>query len=241
MPKEENSFNSDQSNISGEPQGNQPEGTPADSGDTLESLGISVEDVKSLMKRDTHAQDFIDTLKTERAADKETLSEYQELLKKSLSVQDALDNSDNSDAPTGLNEEDLLSKALDHVRAGLAEEKSAEQQEVNWDSVTKTLTTKYGEKVDEHMKGICKELDMTWDEAVALAKSKPAAALKMFGATANTATSNAPTTSTVNSESFNQDQQDRPVNVMTLRTAKEKVNNFEARLTAKVKELGSQY
>jgi hypothetical protein len=232
MPEEENkSFSSDQSNTEVNEGG-------ADRSQTFESLGISVEDVVALQKKNEHAQEFIETLKTETQTLRTDMSELKDAFVKGRLIDDALDGADlNNDTQTGLSEGDLLSKAVSQVKAELQEEKAGESRKSNFEGVTKTLTDKYGENVDKHMTKVCEELGITWDEAVKMAEDKPKAALKLFGAEAKAVQSFSQ--GSINTNAFQQEQESPKLDLMSARRDKDRVQNFQMRLEQQLAKMNA--
>ena len=238
MPEDNKSFSSDQSNNSDSSQGTDGNEGVADSPSTFEELGISIEDVVALQKRDEHAQSFIETLKEETQGLRSEMTELKDAFIKGDMINKALEGDDlNNDDQTGLSEEELLNKAVDKMRAELKEDKAGETKQANFKSVTETLTEKFGDKVDDHMTKVCEDLGMTWDEAVKLAEDKPKAALKLFGADAKSVQSFSQ--STVNTSAFQQEPDKEKVDLMSIRRDKDRVSNFEERLTQQVAELSA--
>lgn len=238
MPEDNKSFSSDQSTNSDNSQGTDGNKGEGDNPKTFEELGISVEDVIALQKRDENAQPFIETLKEETKSLRDEMSELKDAFIKGKVIDNALDGDDlNKDDQTGLSEEELLNKAVVRMKAELKEDKAGETKQANFKSVTETLTEKFGDKVDDHMTKICKELGMTWDDAVELAESKPAAALKLFGADAKSVQSFSK--GTVNTSTFTQEPEGEKVNLMDIRRDKDRVNNFQKRLEKQLANMGS--
>lgn len=230
MPEDNKSFSSDQSTNSDNSQGTDGNKGEGDNPKTFEELGISVEDVVALQKRDENAQPFIETLKEETKSLRDEMSELKDAFIKGKVIDNALDDGDdlNNDDQTGLSEEELLNKAVLRMKAELKEDKAGETKQANFKSVTETLTEKFGENVDKHMTKVCEELGMTWDEAVELAESKPKAALKLFGVDAKSVQSFSQ--STVNTNAFQQEPEGDKVDLMDIRRDKDRVNNFQKRL-----------
>ncbi len=225
------SFSSDQSNQSDNSQGSSFNKDGGEMPKTFEELGISIEDVVALQKRDVNAQAHITKLEAETSDLRDNNTKLEDEAAKNLLIQDALDGNDADDNQTGLSEEDLLKKALAHVKDSLNEEKAVGVKAANFKSVTEALTEAYGEGVDKHIASVCDELGMSWEDAVKLSEDKPAAALKLFSGTKKI--NKQSTQQTMNTSAFQStDNQEKPVNVMGLRTDRARVDNFLTRLAA---------
>lgn len=84
---------------------------------------------------------------------------------------------------SSLDPEELLSKAEERVLQKLKAEELKKQQTANFQLVASKLAEAYqGIDIDAKVKEIAAENDMTYEEVVALAKSKPKAALKLLQA-----------------------------------------------------------
>lgn len=199
---------------------------------------ITAEDLATLTKRDEHAQGHIQTLEDEAKDLKTLMVEMQEKLDKAASVGDLLKDQGQQSA---IDVDELTAKTVQAVKANL----TAEQQEVkateNFDKVSTALTEKFGEKTDEAVKAACSENDMSFDEMVSLARKNPNLAMKLCDVKVK-AEPQASLTS-INTNAFQQNNQDlgqpQKVDVMNLRTDRERVDNFNSRLDAKLKELNN--
>ncbi len=134
--------------------------------------------VEEALKGLAHANQFIDTLKTEK-------SQIEQELKARQSVAEALEalsakNTDpaptNDPVPAGLKEADI--EAL--IQARLAERDRMSQEEANVRTVSDALKSKYGEQVGDVMKEVAGKLGRSVEDLKGLAKADPKLVLGLF-------------------------------------------------------------
>ncbi len=210
------------------PQVTDPSPAPVEGGT---NLGISVEELSALRKRDEHAQNHISTLESEAAEYKAQLAELQAKLDQASSVDELLREREQST----VNVDEVTSQAVDRVKAALASEKAATLAQENFNTVSKALTEKYGKDVDVEVQRICAENDMSFEDMAELSRKNPKLALKLCGSEAKASVTPS-STSTINSnavlDNYQSGQQAPKKNVMELRTSKELADNYEQRLKA---------
>lgn len=199
---------------------------------------ISPEDLASLQKRDTNAQTHITTLETETAELKTQMESLQAKLDRAADVEDLLRQ--NEGTPVDL--DTLTDQAAAKVAAKLDAKANAAIADDNFDSVAAALTASFGDKTDEAVKVACQENDMSFDDMVELSRKNPKLALKLCNVEVKP--DQQPSQTTINTSAMlnNLQQHQAPpatVNVMELRTDKERVNDFNRRMEAKLKELNS--
>lgn len=76
--------------------------------------------------------------------------------------------------------EKLMKSVEEKVEGKVAELEAKKIKESNFKLVSDTLSKKYGESVDKEVKRVAEENGMSFDEAVAMAMSKPKLFLKLF-------------------------------------------------------------
>lgn len=139
---------------------------------------------EDLVKKISSADDFIETLKSEREQDRKLLQEVQETLKQQVNARDILNklkqgegegNTPNTNTQT-VNPDDVAKKVLETLRG----DQAAKEQQENWNSVTSKLTQAFGEKTNETVKKVAEENGLTVEEAANLARTKPKMFLKLF-------------------------------------------------------------
>lgn len=212
-------------------QGTQFSGEEQNQTPTLESLGLTFDEIVAMQKRDAHAQDFIPTLKEETASLRTALEEIRDA--QQLGVQDVL-KGQNQDQK-GLSSEELVQQ----VRQELKNDELNAVREGNFREVLNTLTDTLGslENADKHINEVCARKGITVEKAVELAKDSPALALDIFGVERKVSPSSM--SSTTNTSQFQQAQDPVVHKKMTdMRTTKEQVNYFQDRSAQILKDLG---
>lgn len=219
------------------------EGTPQ-TGNTSYSVGDkNFNDLDSLKNSYSHGQNHIQTLESERSTDRDRITVLESQLEQSKKIEEVLERiqngQTNTDNQTGLNVDDIVNKAKEAVNADLAASRTLETQAANWADVTSKLVAKYGDKTDDTVKQMCTDNEMTWEEAVGLAQSKPKAFLRLLGV-GETKVNNTPTTGGSNTASLLSTNKAPEVkNIMELRSGKDRADYFLERLQAAEAELGS--
>lgn len=164
-----------------------PQVAPDDDKSFIEYNGqvFSKEDV---LKKLSHADSHINTLVDERKADRERLDALEASVANASKVGDVLEALKGTPAAPATPAEPADKGApvdanaiAETVLSQLSEREAVKRSEENWNSVTQSLTKAYGEKVNEKVKLVAIENDMTVEEAAAFARSKPKAFLKLFG------------------------------------------------------------
>lgn len=199
---------------------------------------ISAEDLASLQKRDTNAQTHITTLETETAELKTQMESMQVKLDKAADVEDLLRQQEGNQ----VNLDDLTDQAAKRVTDALDAKASKAKADSNFDAVSTALTASFGDKTDEAVNKACAENDMTFDEMVELSRKNPKLALKLCKVEVKP--DQQPSSTTINTSALlnnfqQQEQIPATVNVMELRTDRERVADFNRRMEAKLKELNS--
>jgi len=145
-------------------------------------------DVESALEALSHSQNFIETLKSEKAEIENKLNELSAELDKRESVEDVvkrLTERTNNTAPNtvdqpkegGLDE----SKIVDLVNSVLKQQSEQSLAQQNIARVSKTLTETFGDKAKEVIQSKAKEIGSTPQELRDLSASKPELVLKLFG------------------------------------------------------------
>jgi len=207
--------------------------TPGSEGNNTPT--ISAEDLVTLQKRDTHAQEHISNLETEAKDLKTLMADMQGKLDQAASVEDLLKDKGN----TTLNADEVAAKAAESVRNSMAEESAQEKSKSNFDKVSTALTEKYGKDTDEAVKKACTDNDMTWEEMIKLSEKNPKLAMKLCEVEIRVEHQPAQTTINTNAvlNQYGSQEPTKKVNVMELRTDRARVDDFTRRMEAKIKEL----
>lgn len=135
-----------------------------------------------VQKRVDDKEAFINKLRDENerlkaeVANKAKLDDVLEKLNGSTAQQ----KSDVQANTSSLDPDKLLEEAEKRVLTKLEQKQLEEKAQANFQAVAQELVKVYGADVDSKVKAIAAENDLTYDEAVSLAKSKPKAFLKLF-------------------------------------------------------------
>jgi len=196
------------------------------------TTSITEEELKALQKRDEHAQTHITTLEDEAKVLKDQITEMQTKLDKAKDVEDLLENQGKQQ----VNVEEITTGVIEQLNA---KELKAQQDE-NFNTVSTALTEKFGDKVDEEVKKAASENGLTFDEMVEMSRKNPKLALKLLDVKVKATPK--PQQGSLNTSAFIETQQgvNPPTkNVLELSSDKERVNDFQARLEAKVREMNN--
>lgn len=146
-----------------------------------------------LIKKLKSGDEFIETLKTERAQDRATMSKVEEQLKKQVDMAEVLaklkekaaDGTPNPNLNTEatLKPEEMVATVRAQVEQGLKADRTAAERSANWEHVTTALTEKYGDATNAEVAKIAVANGLTIAEAEEMAKAKPKVFLSMFGGT----------------------------------------------------------
>lgn len=161
--------------------------TPASQGDVVLEVGGRKYTLSDLQKKIVHQEQHIQTLETERKDDRKALTDATEALKKAVSAKELLNAAAAAPAPTVLGAQPVAAPAAastaelaDAVIQHLDSKAAAKQRVANWEIVTSTLTGVHGATTDQRVREVARENDMTFEEAVVMAKATPKAFLKLF-------------------------------------------------------------
>lgn len=161
-----------------------PTETAPDNSATIEYKGrkLSKEDV---LKKLENADQFIETLKSERAEDRKLIEQVNEQLKKQVDVAELLKTLKtqpaNEAAPVSEQAPAVdPDKIVGDVMSKLDAAAKLKQRAENWTSVTSRLTQAFGDKVNEKVAEVAAKNDMTVDEMAEMIKAKPKLALNLF-------------------------------------------------------------
>ncbi len=191
---------------------------------------MSPTDLAALQTRDTHAQAHIATLEAEAASRKQEMLDMQGKLDQASTVEDVLRAKESATVDV----DDIATKVAQTIKSQADAENLETLKTNNFATVSEALTEKFGMvDVDKNVQAICAENDMTWDDMVDLARKNPKLAMKLCDVEVKTVAQ--PTTPTINYNAFmaqNQNTLEQPtkVNVMDLRTDKDRVADFQRRM-----------
>lgn len=198
---------------------------------------LTPEQVQALVTRDEHAQQHIQTLEAETKQFKEELERLREKADQSASVNELLEKLSNQQAQgQAVDLDDLVKQATQNVTQSLEQKRLQDEQEANFNKVAESVQAKYGDNADTEMKRIASENDMSFEQLHQLAHTNPTLVMKLGGLTDKKST--APSQGSVNTQQFQQEQQQPTKNISSARTDRERVDIYNAALDAKLKELG---
>jgi small-conductance mechanosensitive channel len=141
-------------------------------------------DVAKLAKRLDDSQAFIETLKSERQADRELIQDLQSKLTSTPTVDEIMEqiNQRSTASNDNLDPDDLVNKAAEAVESRLNKAELDRKASENFNSVASALSEKFGEKeVDSKVRQLAQDNGMTFDQVVEMAKTSPKAVLKLLG------------------------------------------------------------
>lgn len=197
-----------------------------------------------------NADKHISTLEDERKTDRERLEKLIETTEKSQKEQEELSEivkrlqpsepkpSEKQESP---DYDKVAEQAAQLAYNRMTEEQKREQQRQNQESVKATLQERYGDKVDDEVFSITRELGYTDEEAFELAGTRPKAFLKMVGIDGTQQPNkgaNSTHSSTRNPPESGQNGDQKPPKVHGATTSKERLSAWEERVTQKLKSLG---
>lgn len=140
-----------------------------------------------LLKKIGNADSFIETLKTERAKDRELLEAAAKALEKATSAKEVLQAVTTTAAPAAaapvaqsLDANAIAKQVADQIRGETAADAAKVVQDANFKVAQEALTKHYGKDADAKVRAIAAENDLSFDEAIAMAKSKPKAFNALF-------------------------------------------------------------
>lgn len=144
-------------------------------------------DVAQALEALAHAQQFIETLKSEKSELENKYSQTASELEKRAAVEEVLERLTGNRPNTTATKEDLpMESALDEnkikemVLAALNEQSQQTTAQQNFAKVSQALTQTYGEKVREVIQNRAKELGTTTKDLEELSKTKPNLVLSLF-------------------------------------------------------------
>lgn len=143
---------------------------------------LSLEDkFKIVSKRVDDSQTYIKEQTKIIEMQAEALKRY-EAIEERLKTIDlkATGDADVKDTTPSIDPEELLKKTDELLTKRLHEREVEAAKDSNWKAVTAELTDRFGDKVDEVVKKVAAENEISWEEALALAKHKPKIFLSMF-------------------------------------------------------------
>jgi hypothetical protein len=208
--------------------------TEQTAGNQYSVAGKSFQDWDSVKNSYEHQESHIKTLETERDADRQRISELESKVSQSSTVDELLERIQSGVAAPidgDIDMAQITQQVASQVESVLQAKEQSSMEEGNWKQVCDQLTTSFGEKVNEQVQAIATKYNMSWDEAIHMARVKPAIFLSLFSTGAQSPS--APTIGSINTSALQDVERETPkVSVMSLRTDAERVANYNDRLDA---------
>lgn len=249
MPK---SFNEDNAGDNGENQGDNQQGSFDSNGSPSNDNGqpnqnsngkTQAIDVGTLQKRVNDSQQFIETLKSERAKDREELEALRAELAKRPSIDEVMEhinrqagNKDNIDP------NDLINKSVEAIESRLTAKEAENQRKANIKAVSDSLKAALGsDNLDSKVAKIAAENDMSFDDVFDLAERNPKAALKLLGVKTNQRSSSNGHNGDINTQALynnsgnNQNQQ--KTTIMDKRSDRDRVDYMNQRMNERLSQM----
>lgn len=200
-------------------------------------LEMTKGDLSALIKKSEHAQDYIKKLEQENEDSRKLVTLMEEKLSQSANVEELLKKGENE----SLSNDDLVSQVTNQVNNQMAQQRTKDTADSNFQLVSDALSATYGEKTDERVKQVCQENDMTWDQMVGLSRTNPKLVLGLCKA--EQSKGEAPASSGgVNTQGFqgqnNQQTESLGKGYVNIRSDKQRVEVFNQYMEQKLKELG---
>lgn len=192
-----------------------------------------------IAKKIQHADEHISRLEQENADFRAKLEEALRKASEARSVDDVLEAINSSKKqegqvaqPATIDPEELARKAAQFVESSIEERSRKQREDDNFNQVSSALTKAFGDKADEQVKKIAAESDMTFDEAVLLARTKPRAFMKLFNVEPSQGVQ--PSTSSVNTMAMGINNTQKPQSIMSTGSTNKRVAIYEERLRQKL-------
>lgn len=152
-----------------------------DQGGATDNIGMTADQIEALRRRDEAAQAHIPKLESENDELRDRLAELETKLASATTVDEALariaNNGEQSQAPSL--DQNAVTQIVDQV---LTQKQTQVTSENNWNQVQSTLTETYGDwgTADAKVQERARELDISVQDATAMARNNPKAFLQLF-------------------------------------------------------------
>lgn len=170
------------------------QGSDGDQNKQTDGVTLSQEDIDSLKKSNSHAQEHIKRIEEENKQFREDLRNMQSELQKAATIDDLMTTyrqpeSDDSPGTTSpqLDEEALLTKLKQEVFNDMSYAQQLDQENQNWDTVEAELKQRHGEGWASYVDERAQELGMTNDQMEGFAKTSPKAFMELVGGSTRSA------------------------------------------------------
>lgn len=210
-----------------------------DQGATIEYKGRKLSQAEILKKLE-HGDTFIETLKAERAAEREEMEALVASLKEAAGVQDLLKQkqqpASESTDPKDIDPESFINQALERFRTEQQTSAAKKAHEANWATVVEKLNAQYGDQTQATVERVAAENELSLSDAAKLARSNPRVFLALFPKDKPN-----PASSLRGSRNTQSRTAERPkgTSLFKERTVRGQVDIYKARLQAKLDALNS--
>lgn len=147
----------DNSNTGGAPaQGSFNQSPNPDQGNQSGKEGV---DLAKLQKRLDDSQDFIEQLKRERQEDRKLIEELRSKPSHSLEeIQDLITKTRSQGNDQNLDTDTLVKTVYERVNQNMTQQEVQKKEKANFDEVSRTLASKFGDEVDTQVASIAQEV-----------------------------------------------------------------------------------
>lgn len=169
-----------------------------------EDLTISQEQLKKIMKQNSHAQEYINRLKEENQRFKTEVTQLQRDLQNSKSLDDLLDSLESQDhsnlsgrqAPQ-LDRESLLSELKEEVFRDLTRKETEALERQNFQESVRVVKQAFGDDFQKKLEEIGQDVGLSKSQLDQLAKTSPKAFAQLVGAKPQGSKGTPPSTSSL--------------------------------------------
>ena len=157
-------------------------------GDDANKGAVTRDEVALLSKRLNDSQEYIKRLESERAEDRRQLQETAALLERLTTneelkklLQTPPDGKPKDRQEATVDPDAIVKQVLETVRNDSVARETAAKQQANFAQVSSALVERYGkEAVDAKVKEVAEQHNLTFAEAVTMAKNNPTVFLRLF-------------------------------------------------------------
>lgn len=130
-----------------------------------------------VLKKLQSADEFINTLKSEREEDRRLLAEATKRLEAAATAQDLLKQTPAPAAPAPKQEPIDIAAAVEQV---VTARERKQLEDANWKAAQDAMTKAFGEKADAKAKEVADSVGMSFEDVVKLARTTPKAFQRLF-------------------------------------------------------------
>lgn len=181
------------------------------------------EQLSKLNKRLSDKDEFIETLKSERRQDRERLEQMEAMMRKledklgkETSIAEVINGMKNqpnqqSEKTSQIDLDKLVERAKTEALTAVEQKQLESTYQNNFSECARLVQQVYGaDKVDSKIREIARDNDLTFEDAVEMAKTKPKAFRRLFVPEGTKANDSAPLNGSVQAAAFKGNQQSKP-------------------------------